>query len=115
VEHIWHLADVEQFGWAQRFTRLAAETDPVLPGVDGDRLAIERRYQQRPWRGAARRFIAQRRCTLRALARFDATALSTRGAVFSGEQSDGARMLAALIAHDHEHRLEMADLWRLRR
>lgn len=111
VEQVWHLADVEEFGWAQRFARLADGARPVLPGVDGDRLAIERCYQRRPWRGAARRFIAQRRRTLRALARLDAAALA-RTVIFSGAPSDGARMLAALVAHDHEHRLDMAELWR---
>jgi len=42
--HLWHLADVEEFGWAQRLPRLLAESKPRLPGVDGDRLAVERRY-----------------------------------------------------------------------
>ena len=36
----------------------AVQSMNVLPGVDGDRLALERRYAQRPWRGAARRFVA---------------------------------------------------------
>lgn len=110
VQHLWHLADVEQFGWAQRFARLLAEARPVLPGVDGDRLALERRYQQRPWRGAAARFIGQRRRTLAALARCDASTLR-RPVVFSGQPATGAEMLAALLAHDHEHRVEMAALW----
>lgn len=110
VQHLWHLADVEQFGWAQRFMRLLAEPHPELPGVDGDRLALERRYQQRPWRAAALRFIRQRRRTLAALARCDAHTLR-RPVVFSGQPSSGAEMLAALLSHDHEHRVEMAALW----
>jgi len=110
VQHLWHLADVEQFGWAQRFTRLLIEDQPVLPGVDGDRLAIERRYQLRPWRAAAARFSRQRRCTLAALARCDAATLQ-RAVHFSGQRTTGAEMLAALLAHDHEHRGEMAALW----
>ena len=110
VQHLWHLADVEQFGWAQRFARLLAEANPQLPGVDGDRLATERRYQQRPWRAAARRFVAQRRQTLAALARCDGAVLA-RAVHFSGQASTGADMLAALLAHDHEHRNDMARLW----
>lgn len=110
VQHLWHLADVEQFGWATRFARLLSETSPVLPGVDGDQLAKDRRYQQRPWRAAAQRFISQRRCTLAALARCDAAVLQ-RPVLFSGQPATGAEMLAALLAHDHEHRAEMAALW----
>lgn len=70
----------------------------------------ERRYQQRPWRAAARRFEAQRRITLAALARWDAAWLA-RAVLFCGQPSTGADMLAALLAHDHEHRVEMAALW----
>lgn len=110
VEHLWHLADVEQFGWAQRLPRVLAEHEPVLAGVDGDRLALERRYQQRPWRGAARRFVAQRQRSLRALARFDGAALQ-RPVQFGGRALSAGELLAAMLAHDHEHRQEMAALW----
>ena len=110
VQHLWHLADVEQLGWAQRFDCLLREAKPVLAKVDGDRLAREGRYQQRPWRAAARRFEAQRRRTLQALARCDAAVLR-RPVHFSGQPATGAEMLAALLAHDHEHRSAMAALW----
>ncbi len=110
VEQLWHLADVEEFGWAQRWPRVLGETRPRLPGVDGDRLAVERRYQQRPWRAAARRFIAQRRRSLAALARIDASMLARR-VLFSGRAADAGTLLAAMLAHDHEHRLEIAGLW----
>jgi len=110
VEQIWHLADVEQFGWAQRFARVLEESRPQLPGVDGDRLAAERRYQQRPWRAAARRFIAQRRRSLAALQKFDTGTLQ-RPLLFAGAPGDAGSLLAAMLAHDHEHRVEMAALW----
>ena len=111
AEHLWHLADVEELGWAVRFERLLAERRPRLPGVDGDRLAREKNYQRRPWRGAARRFIARRRHTLRTLARFGADDLA-RPAWFGGRASSGGDLLAAMVAHDREHRDEMAALWR---
>jgi uncharacterized damage-inducible protein DinB len=110
AEHLWHLADLETLGWVQRFARLRDQERPVLPGIDGDRLAIERRYQGRPWRAAARRFIAERRRTLALLSLADDTLLQ-RPVVFGGRPSDGAELLAAMLAHDHQHRLEMADCW----
>ncbi|WP_284618287.1 DinB family protein [Aquabacterium humicola] len=109
VEHLWHLADVEQLGWAQRWPRVLHDIEPELAGVDGDRLAIERRYQQRPWRGAARRFVAQRARSLAALARCDAEVLA-RPIRFGGPTTAGD-LLAAMVAHDQEHRAEMALLW----
>jgi DNA-binding transcriptional ArsR family regulator len=110
AEHLQHLADIETLGWRVRFERLLAETKPRLAGVDGDRLAIERRYQERPWRGAARRFVAERLRTLRALARFDATTLA-KPALFAGRKATAGDVLAAMVAHDLEHRTEMAVLW----
>lgn len=110
AEQVWHLADLDEFGWVPRLERLLAERRPRLPGVDGDRLAVERRYQQRPWRGAARRFIAQRRRALRSLGRFDVEVLR-RPAVFAGRATAAGDVLAAMVAHDREHRLEIASLW----
>jgi DNA-binding transcriptional ArsR family regulator len=113
AEHLQHLADIETLGWRVRFERLLAEPKPRLPGVDGDRLAIERRYAERPWRGAARRFVAERLRTLRALARFDEAGLATP-ALFAGRKASAGDVLAAMVAHDHEHRTEMAALWTAR-
>lgn len=110
VQHLWHLADVEQHGWSQRFLLLRSAARPVLPGVDGDRLAVEGRYQQRPWRAAAARFIRLRRHSLAALQRCDLAVLR-RPVLFGGQPAIGADVLAAMLAHDHEHRAEMAALW----
>ncbi|WP_425256772.1 DinB family protein [Rubrivivax sp. RP6-9] len=110
TEHLWHLADIEQLGWSPRAERLLHAHRPRLPGVDGDRLAAMQRYQERPWRGAARRFVAQRRRTLRTLASFD-TAVLARPAVFAGQRCTAGDVLAAMVAHDREHRDEMARLW----
>lgn len=110
AEHLWHLADLEELGWTPRFERVLVQSKPRLPGVDGDKLALERRYQERPWRGAARRFIAQRRRTLRAIAQLGVDTL-TRPVLFAGRASNIADLIAAMVAHDHEHRAEMAARW----
>ena len=60
AQRVWRLTEAEQFGWARRFDRLLAAHNPQLPGVDGDRLAIERRHQQPRWQPAAARFARQR-------------------------------------------------------
>ena len=110
VEHIWHLADLEALGWRPRFERILAEAQPRLPGVDGDRLARERHYRERPWRAAARRFIAERRRTLAALARFDEATLG-RPVVFAGARTRAGGVVAAAVAHDLDHRPAMAARW----
>jgi DNA-binding transcriptional ArsR family regulator len=110
AEHLQHLADIEELGWAPRFERLLAETRPRLPNVDGDRLAAQRDYAHSPWRGAARRFARQRSRTLRALARYDESTLA-KPARFADRAATAGDVLAAMVAHDREHRAEMASLW----
>jgi len=110
AEHLQHLADIEEMGWAPRFERLLAEKRPRLPNVDGDRLAAERDYAHSPWRGAVRRFARQRARTLRALACYDEATLA-RAANFAGRSATAGDVLAAMVAHDREHRAEMAALW----
>lgn len=110
VEHLAHLADLETLGWLPRFQRILAEHRPALPGVDGDRLAVEHRYQSRPWRGAARRFLAQRKRSLALLQTFDAQTLK-RPVVFAGARTRAGGVVAAAVAHDLDHRPAMALAW----
>ncbi len=110
AEHLWHLDDVETLGWHLRFSRILDETRPALPGVDGDRLAVERDYQAQPWRGAAKRFVARRRQTLALLAQFDEAVLR-RPVVFAGARTKAGGVLAAAVAHDLDHRPAMAERW----
>ena len=110
VEHLWHLADIETLGWTPRFQRILHDTRPNLPGVDGDRLALEKDYRARPWRGAARRFVAQRRRTLKTLQQFDGEVLR-RPVVFAGARTRAGGVLAACVAHDLDHHPTMAQRW----
>ena len=110
VEHLWHLADIETLGWHPRFSRILTESRPRLPGVDGDRLALDKQYQSRPWRAAARLFVRERRRSLDLLAGFDADVLK-RPLTFAGARSRAAGVVAAAVAHDLDHRPAMAERW----
>lgn len=110
VEHLWHLSDIETLGWLPRFTRMLDETRPSMPGVDGDQLALEKQYQSRPWRAAARHFVSQRRRSLQLLARYDDDVLR-RPVVFAGTRTRAGGVLAAAVAHDLDHRPQMAERW----
>src|SRR5262245_53798076 len=46
-ENVHHLRDIEVEGFSQRLRRLLSEEQPHLEGIDGDRLAVERRYNER--------------------------------------------------------------------
>jgi hypothetical protein len=47
VEHVWHLADLEEEGYAVRIRRIREEDGPRLADFDGGRLAVERQYRLR--------------------------------------------------------------------
>src|SRR5262249_34218625 len=47
LENIWHLADLEREGYGARILRLLTETEPFLSDFDGDRIARERRYNEK--------------------------------------------------------------------
>lgn len=45
VEHVWHLADLEEMGFAERIHRLRTESNPQLPDFAGDVVARARNYR----------------------------------------------------------------------
>ena len=47
VENVWHLADLEREAYGVRIQRIVSEDEPMLSNFDGDRIARERRYQDR--------------------------------------------------------------------
>jgi hypothetical protein len=110
AEHVWHLHDLELEGYGVRLRRLLAEDDPRLPDLDGDRLAAERRYNDRSIAPALRALVRARRRHVAQLRRLDAAALARAGEL----DGVGRVSLAALVlrwrSHDMGHRLEMERL-----
>src|SRR5687767_8668745 len=53
LEQACHLRDIERFAYAERITRILAESDPELADVDGARLAEEGDYNGTQELGAA--------------------------------------------------------------
>ena len=59
-EHVWHLADLEQDGFSKRIELLLQEEHVVLPDFPGDKIAMERNYQQLPLAHAFKQFSRAR-------------------------------------------------------
>jgi hypothetical protein len=64
-EIVCHMRDAERLGYLYRYTKILAEENPTLPDVDGDALALERRYRRmnlrealRDWRTARKESLA---------------------------------------------------------
>ncbi len=50
IEHVWHLADLEQQSFAERIRRLQQEAYPQLEDFAGAQIAHEGQYKNRSWK-----------------------------------------------------------------
>jgi uncharacterized damage-inducible protein DinB len=64
-EIVCHMRDAEREGYLYRYRKILAEDNPLLPDVDGDKLALERQYGRmrlsevvRDWRAARKEVLA---------------------------------------------------------
>ena len=110
LEHICHLRDIEQEGYAARIEKILGEDRPFLPDLDGDKLAAERDYNRQPFDQALRSFMAARENNVRTLRQLSDEQMS-RSALF---ENVGVINLAQLVGmmceHDREHLRQLRDL-----
>jgi hypothetical protein len=79
IEHIWHLADLEQQGFAARIQRLKTEICPSLEDFEGARIAREGNYKKRSWTQGFKAFRDARSANLSSLRRLDKQQWLRRG------------------------------------
>jgi DinB family protein len=109
-ENVWHLADLECEGFATRIHRILAEDEPSLADFDGDRLARERRYNDRDLAeglAAFREARARNVEALRRAARSDWKRRAQQEVVGRISLEDLPRQMAQ---HDAAHTREIAGL-----
>jgi hypothetical protein len=110
VEQIWHLADLEQEGFAVRIDRILRESHPLLADFPGGKLARERRYIEQPLLPALQRFEEARAANVARL-----TAVTSDEWLRSGEQEGVGevtlgRVAEMMMEHDASHAAELRDL-----
>ena len=109
VEHCWHLADLECFGYGVRIGRLRGELEPHLPDFDGARVAREREYRKLSLAEGIEAFRRARLSNLEAL-----RALEPGDWLRTGSQEGVGRValcdLPSMMAeHDASHRSEIQE------
>jgi DinB family protein len=110
LENVWHLADLEKEGFGTRIRRLLSEDEPTFANFDGERIARERRYQDRDLSEGLAAFASARRRNiekLRGVARGDWKRRGTQDQVGKITLSDIPRKMAE---HDRSHTQEIAAL-----
>jgi hypothetical protein len=102
LEHVCHVRDIERDGYHVRIRRLLEEDQPDLVSIDGDALAIERRYAEADLDEALRAFRAARQATLEQIRDLDEAQLGRRGTF----AEYGALTLRGLLHYQRSHDLQ---------
>jgi len=109
-ENVLHLRDIDIEGYEQRVRLILGQDCPMLPDVDGGRLAAERNYNAQPVQPALEDFGRAREASVERLkacseadlerkAQFEAVGVITLG-----------RLLELWMEHDRDHLADMARL-----
>ncbi|HVT03285.1 MAG TPA: DinB family protein [Thermoanaerobaculia bacterium] len=109
VEHLWHLADLEEeFG--RRIERLLVETNPVLADFPGERIALLRRYIDQEGAPALDRYRHTRAANIQLFADLRASDWSRGGAQEQMGEVTIESVLYAMLQHDIAHANDLVAL-----
>lgn len=107
VEHVWHLADLEEEGFGARIEAILTQEQPELPDFRGDEIATARNYLGQDVVPALERF-----CTAREANRARLASLTGGQWLRTGTQEGVgvvtlAKVLELMLAHDRSHTEEL--------
>lgn len=110
LEHVCHLGDLEREGYAARISRLLAESEPVLPDFDGDKLAEERNYNEQRLETRFEEFAGARSDNVRVLQSLSAAQLRRTGTLEHVGAITLEELVKMMCEHDHKHRKVLTAL-----
>ncbi|MDQ3819568.1 MAG: DinB family protein [Acidobacteriota bacterium] len=110
LENVCHLRDIDRDGYTVRISKLLDEREPVLPDIDGAKLARSRDYNSEDFETALREFGSLRENNVRVLSLLQPESLSRSG-MFEGVGQVTLKALAGMMReHDESHRAELRSL-----
>ncbi len=108
IENVCHLRDIEIEGYTQRIVKILRENNPLLPDIDGSRLAVEREYQSQNLSEALQAFADARKRNTQTLKGLVAQQLDREG-ILEGVGSVTIRGLLLMVRdHDAGHIRELS-------
>ena len=110
LENVCHLRDIEREGYLVRLRRLREERRPHLADFDGDRLAVERRYNEQEIMPAWDAFVAARKIAMKAVADAGDDDLAREGTMDPVGHVTLGSMLRMMLGHDTGHLEQMREL-----
>lgn len=110
LENVCHLRDIEQEGYTVRISKLINESEPVLPDIDGAKLARERDYNGEDFETALREFERLRESNVRVLSNLQPGSLSRSGTLEGVGPITLKTLAGKMREHDEGHRAELMSL-----
>jgi DinB superfamily len=110
IENVCHLRDIEIEGYTARISRILTESNPLLPDIDGSRLAVERKYQSQNLSAALQDFANARKQNIQTLKCLVAEQLDWEGTL-EGTGSVTIRGLVLMMReHDDAHLSDLSSI-----
>ena len=110
LENVCHLRDIEERGYRRRIEKILTEDNPELVDVDGDRLAVERDYQNQNLSAELRLFSEYRAESLSLLREISLADLERTGFLENVGVVTLGGLLLIMTEHDREHLSALSEL-----
>lgn len=107
LENICHLRDIEIEGYTVRISRILAEAEPLLPNVDGGRLAAERDYNCEDLNPAVESFRLARANNIENLQALTTDQYHREGTLEGVGTISLGKLLEMMQEHDESHVRDM--------
>jgi len=111
IEQVWHLADLEQEGFAIRIQHLLWGFTTQMPDFDGDRVAKERQYKKLDFAEGIRKFKEARKRNIEILRNLKEDEWMREGKLEGVGAITLCDIPAFLFQHDLAHKAEI-EAWR---
>lgn len=109
-ENVLHLRDIDIEGYEQRVRRILGEDCPMLPDVDGGRLAVERDYNTQPVQPPLEDLRRSRQASVEQLKACSEADLERQAEMQGVGLITLRRLLELWMEHDRDHLADMAEL-----
>ncbi|HEY0005037.1 MAG TPA: DinB family protein [Pyrinomonadaceae bacterium] len=110
LEQVCHLRDIEQEGYAFRIKEILSRSAPLLPDIDGEKLARERRYNEQNTSLALSLLTRARQENVRTLSSLRLDQLERTGNLEQVGPITLERLLLMMREHDLGHLKDLSGL-----
>ena len=113
LENVCHLRDIEIEGYSARISKILQESNPLLPDIDGSRLAVEREYHSQNLAEALQAFANARMQNMQTLKGLAAEQFDREGTLEGVGTVTIRGLLLMMRDHDDDHVRALSNISRV--